>query len=92
MAAIRSRLLLPLLSLSSIASASSSAPPGPVRAQDLSRGYSYVGCWTDVGRTINAQSLGNQNMTTEMCINFCDDNGYAYAGTEYYYQCCESRH
>lgn len=49
----------------------------------------YVGCWTDVGRTINAQYLGDQTMTTEKCIDLCDGVGYAFAGTEYYYQCCE---
>ena len=89
MAPLRGHLLLALLSISSVASASSLAPPGLLQARGPTHGYSYIGCWTDVGRTVDAGYLGDQGMTTEMCINHCDGNGYAYAGTEYFYQCCK---
>ena len=88
-----SRLLHPLLFVPFVALASSSTSPRLLQARGPSTlGYSYFGCWTDVGRTIDAQYLSVQAMTTEKCIEFCDGKGYAYAGTEYYNQCCEFSH
>lgn len=36
------------------------------------------------GRTLNANGYtSGDSMTIESCINFCDQKGYIYAGTEY---------
>jgi hypothetical protein len=44
--------------------------------------------YSDVpGRTINRAAASDPEMTNEMCGDFCFDRGYAYAGTEYYYEC-----
>lgn len=40
------------------------------------------------GRTINrAARTDYDEMTNEMCTDFCFEHGFAYAGTEYYYEC-----
>ncbi|KAI1323225.1 hypothetical protein F5Y16DRAFT_351006 [Xylariaceae sp. FL0255] len=73
--------VLPFLALLPVVSSQlveSTAPNGT---------WQYEGCWTDVGRTINAASTTSQNMTAEFCVAFCDAAGYNYAGTEYYDEC-----
>lgn len=41
-----------------------------------------------IGRTIHrANTHDFDEMTNEMCAQFCFDHDYAYAGTEYYYEC-----
>lgn len=42
---------------------------------------------SDIGRTLTGSSFSNSTMTNELCVNFCNDNGYIYAGTEYALQC-----
>ena len=41
----------------------------------------------DVGRTIDAVDTANNQMTNQMCAQFCFSKGYTYAGTEYTTQC-----
>ncbi|KAJ9157373.1 Glyoxal oxidase-like protein [Pleurostoma richardsiae] len=54
----------------------------------IAGGYTYQGCYVDVGRTINAATYGdNVNMTGANCVNYCSSKGYQYAGTEYYDEC-----
>lgn len=51
-------------------------------------GWNYVGCWTDVGRTIDsAATVDPENMTVEMCLAFCASRGLPYAGVEYFHEC-----
>ncbi|PMD60425.1 WSC-domain protein [Hyaloscypha bicolor E] len=54
--------------------------------------WSYQGCYTEVGRTLNGASYSNDTtMTDESCISFCSAKGFLYAGTEYASQCfCDS--
>ncbi|KAH7034935.1 uncharacterized protein B0I36DRAFT_381758 [Microdochium trichocladiopsis] len=49
--------------------------------------YQYQGCWTDIGRTIEAAFLETNDMTIQKCITFCKGQNYPYAGLEYYGQC-----
>ncbi|KAJ1331407.1 glyoxal/methylglyoxal oxidase [Microdochium nivale] len=49
--------------------------------------WTYQGCWTDVGRTIDAAATAADDMTIQKCINFCDTAGYPYAGLEYFKEC-----
>lgn len=42
---------------------------------------------SDIGRTINAASTTNDEMTNEECMAFCFDGGFRFAGTEYYSEC-----
>lgn len=44
---------------------------------------------SDVGRTIDAATTSSDTFTLEKCIEFCDDQGFAYAGAEYHGQCCK---
>ncbi|KAK9789619.1 hypothetical protein SCARD494_08890 [Seiridium cardinale] len=53
----------------------------------LPSGWSYSGCYTDVGRTIGADSTTGNQMTAQSCISYCSSKGYPYAGTEYYSEC-----
>lgn len=48
-----------------------------------------TGLYRDVpGRTISRAATHDfDDMTNEKCGEFCYDRGYAYAGTEYYYEC-----
>ncbi|KAH8892639.1 galactose oxidase [Thozetella sp. PMI_491] len=55
---------------------------------DLGGAWAYQGCWTDVGRTLDAAGYtNNTGMTVESCVAFCGVRGYQYAGVEYYQEC-----
>ncbi|KAK3940061.1 glyoxal oxidase-like protein [Diplogelasinospora grovesii] len=55
---------------------------------NLPGAWTYRGCWTDVGRTINeAAYTDDVGMTDESCISFCSSKGLQYAGTEYAQEC-----
>ncbi|KAF7592269.1 hypothetical protein BBP40_000471 [Aspergillus hancockii] len=58
---------------------------------DLSekRKWEYVGCGADSlsSRTLKAKSTNDENMTVEHCVDFCDKNGYSYAGLKYSSEC-----
>ncbi|KAI8635344.1 hypothetical protein F5Y19DRAFT_8141 [Xylariaceae sp. FL1651] len=56
-------------------------------ADQLNGTWTYAGCYTDVGRTINAATTSSNAMTLEVCIAFCQNGGYGYAGAEYYNEC-----
>ncbi|KAI2618886.1 glyoxal oxidase N-terminus-domain-containing protein [Hypoxylon sp. NC1633] len=56
-------------------------------AGQLNGTWQYSGCYVDVGRTINAASTTSDTMTLEKCIEFCDDQDFAYAGAEYHDEC-----
>ncbi|KAJ6511476.1 WSC domain-containing protein, partial [Mycena vitilis] len=44
------------------------------------------------GRTLSGTSWIDSGMTVERCVNFCDNNGFAYAGLEYANECyCDNR-
>ena len=53
--------------------------------------WQYQGCYADGGqRTLSGPTYADQvNMTGGNCIAFCDEKGYAFAGTEYSYECCK---
>ncbi|KUJ17770.1 WSC-domain protein [Mollisia scopiformis] len=73
-----------VLSLLSLCSAGKSLTP----ASALPGTWSYQGCWVDIpGRTLSGASFSNSSMTDELCVNYCNDNQYIYAGTEYTSQC-----
>ncbi|KAH0499309.1 hypothetical protein TgHK011_006512 [Trichoderma gracile] len=57
------------------------APPS------LDNGWTYQGCFIDVGRTIGAASITDDDMTNQQCADYCFANNFPYAGTEYYTQC-----
>lgn len=82
--------LLLALALASLSEAALSKRD-PVVPSTLPGDWEYYGCWTDVGRTINADGFtNNTGMTDEACINYCANKGYQFAGTEYYQECCRS--
>ncbi|KAH7102496.1 glyoxal oxidase N-terminus-domain-containing protein [Auriculariales sp. MPI-PUGE-AT-0066] len=58
-------------------------------ADALPAGWTNEGCWVDNagGRSLGEANLVSQNMTQEMCVNHCNDLGWAYAGVEYSAQC-----
>ncbi|PQE28913.1 wsc domain-containing protein [Rutstroemia sp. NJR-2017a BBW] len=70
---------------------SSAASALPVGITDLStsKGWTYLGCGTDVAgdRTLNADWEGKDSMTIETCIDFCASKGHTYAGLEFGSQC-----
>ncbi|KAI1640310.1 hypothetical protein F4809DRAFT_591116 [Biscogniauxia mediterranea] len=74
-----------ILILSSVClSAAQLVVPG---ADQLNGTWTYSGCYTDVGRTINSASTTSAEMTVEACLLFCDGKGFAYSGTEYSSEC-----
>ena len=54
-----------------------------------SKHWYYVGCGSDgIGsRTLTGPSQASNNMTVEICVDFCSSQGYSVAGTEYVNQC-----
>ncbi|KAF9879202.1 copper radical oxidase [Colletotrichum karsti] len=54
---------------------------------NTTNGYQYLGCFIDVGRTINDVATTSNLMTNEFCTNFCFNKGFSYAGSEYYGEC-----
>jgi hypothetical protein len=59
---------------------------GPYRRETVG-GYELVSCWTDRGnrRTLRDALTASDDMTLEMCADFCSD--YIYWGTEYSKEC-----
>ncbi|KAH0528699.1 hypothetical protein TsFJ059_003525 [Trichoderma semiorbis] len=57
------------------------APPS------LDNGWTYQGCYIDVGRTISDASFTDDEMTNQECATYCFEHDFPYAGTEYYTQC-----
>ncbi len=48
--------------------------------------WSYKGCFTDIStsRTLAASMTNSDNnMTIETCMNFCNPQGYIFAGVEF---------
>ncbi|CAJ2501542.1 Uu.00g043950.m01.CDS01 [Anthostomella pinea] len=56
-------------------------------ADQLNGTWTYQGCYTDVGRTINQASMSDNSMTIEKCLAFCNGQGYPYGGAEYFSEC-----
>ncbi|KAF2084619.1 WSC-domain-containing protein [Saccharata proteae CBS 121410] len=55
-----------------------------------SDGWAYVGCGSDdyFNRTFAAlNTYSADNMTIAFCVEYCESNGYTWAGTEYSSQC-----
>ncbi|TGO59046.1 hypothetical protein BOTNAR_0170g00230 [Botryotinia narcissicola] len=53
-------------------------------------GFVYAGCFIDQSSPsalLFRTDLKSQNMTVEICVDFCKGNGYKYAGLEYYGEC-----
>ncbi|KAL5614718.1 hypothetical protein BROUX41_004813 [Berkeleyomyces rouxiae] len=60
--------------------------------ETLANGWELVGCYVDVGRTIDAAVTSDAAMTNAMCTEFCSSKGMPYSGTEYFSECyCGSR-
>ncbi|KND94716.1 putative fungistatic metabolite [Tolypocladium ophioglossoides CBS 100239] len=59
----------------------------PVAPAGFDNGWTYQGCYVDVGRTINLANTADPQMTNDKCVQFCFGKGFPYAGTEYYTQC-----
>lgn len=73
---------------------SSSGGPGATNTSLVSIGaYTFVGCQTEGNgvRTLPAALLANDNMTLEMCSQFCDSSNYAFFGAEYGRECKSDR-
>ncbi|TGO57116.1 hypothetical protein BCON_0069g00100 [Botryotinia convoluta] len=52
--------------------------------------FVYAGCFIDSSSPsalLFRTDLNSQNMTVEICVDFCKGNGYKYAGLEYYGEC-----
>jgi hypothetical protein len=46
--------------------------------------------FSDIGRTLTEGGYDDViGMTDESCIAYCNANGYIYAGTEYFHECCK---
>ncbi|PTB46771.1 uncharacterized protein TrAFT101_003787 [Trichoderma asperellum] len=58
-----------------------------VAPASFDNGWTYQGCFIDVGRTISAASTTDAAMTNEECTSYCFGLDFPYAGTEYYTQC-----
>jgi len=51
-------------------------------------GYQYMGCYSDADqRTLNGANTADQMLTEMSCVDFCEDNGYNYFGTEVGTEC-----
>lgn len=64
--------------------------PGPSGNKDLtSIGWTYAGCGTDSvsHRALDDAATASDNMTVEMCVDFCATGNFAYAGLEYAREC-----
>lgn len=54
------------------------------------RGWRYVGCVKDPAgqaRTLGGAQEDQPGMTVDVCVKFCEDKGFAYAGVEFKTQC-----
>ncbi|XP_067943055.1 sialate:O-sulfotransferase 2-like [Watersipora subatra] len=54
----------------------------------------YLGCWRDSSsRDLrNLKTFAGVNATLENCVDYCRDQGYKYAGAQYFSQCfCDNR-
>ncbi|KAI1773881.1 WSC-domain-containing protein [Hypoxylon cercidicola] len=69
---------------------------GPFTMLDPSMGqtfdttsFIFVGCMADTGnpRTLSGASSAADNMTNEICVSFCKEKGYPFAGLEYSREC-----
>ncbi|TGO23411.1 hypothetical protein BPAE_0133g00090 [Botrytis paeoniae] len=52
--------------------------------------FVHAGCFIDPSSPsalLFRTDLNSQNMTVEICVDFCKGNGYKYAGLEYYGEC-----
>ncbi|KAI9645759.1 hypothetical protein NHQ30_005191 [Ciborinia camelliae] len=52
--------------------------------------FVYAGCFIDPSSPsalLFRTNINSQNMTVEICVDFCKGNGYKYAGLEYYGEC-----
>ncbi|KAG5979836.1 hypothetical protein E4U43_006823, partial [Claviceps pusilla] len=79
-------LVLSLLALGNAASVEKRdlVPPNDA---ELGNEWDYQGCYRDVGRTINAASTADAQMTNQKCMQFCFSRKFPYAGTEYASEC-----
>lgn len=60
----------------------------------LAGDWQYLGCYVDAvaDRTLNgATNIQPSTMTEELCLNWCRDKGFSYAGVEFSQECCTSR-
>ncbi|KAK1994676.1 WSC domain-containing protein, partial [Colletotrichum falcatum] len=78
--------------LSTLALANAAATPPSISKRasapaTLAHGYTYQGCYVDVGRTLSEDATANGQMSNDACTDFCFSKGFAYAGTEYYNEC-----
>ncbi|MBJ6725035.1 WSC domain-containing protein [Geomesophilobacter sediminis] len=76
------------------ASAPASAPPPPVASAASVAGATPLGCYKDESRRdLKEKSWSDGKMTPAKCINFCRDEGFAFAGVQYGSQCfCGNRY
>ncbi|KEY70677.1 hypothetical protein S7711_02276 [Stachybotrys chartarum IBT 7711] len=54
---------------------------------EFDNGWEYQGCYVDVFRTLSRATRVDAQMTNEQCVEFCFDQGFPYAGTEYHTEC-----
>ncbi len=48
----------------------------------------YLGCFKDTGdRDLSGYSFSRSGMTTQICLDTCQQKGFSYAGTQYSSQC-----
>jgi hypothetical protein len=77
---------------SSTTSTSSTAPAPTVALPALPAGWSIAStpCLAEAtqgGRALAAASTSSPQMTTSMCLNYCQGQGYQYAGIEFSQEC-----
>ncbi|KLU90134.1 hypothetical protein MAPG_09100 [Magnaporthiopsis poae ATCC 64411] len=53
-------------------------------------GWKYVGCNSELssGRALAGWSINPPNMTIELCMDYCTEKNFRYAGLEYSQECC----
>ena len=85
---------LPVLASIKATTTSHNALPTGTATNPTISGWSYTGCYTDklnpraIGTSgIQYAYLGQHNVTTTSCVEYCDKAGYSIAGTEYAGQC-----
>ncbi|KAL2755425.1 hypothetical protein ACRALDRAFT_1064452 [Sodiomyces alcalophilus JCM 7366] len=79
---------------------SPTGPSGPTATPDLfadvtSEGFAFVGCAPEEGpagdgipgRTLDGELYADDDLTNELCVQYCGSRGYIYAGSEYSREC-----
>ncbi|EJT69710.1 hypothetical protein GGTG_12593 [Gaeumannomyces tritici R3-111a-1] len=63
--------------------------PGTAAPGGGGGGWKYVGCTAELssGRALSGSTINPQNMTIELCMDYCTERNFPYAGLEYSQEC-----